>query len=377
MAVVLCLSLCLGCGGCWSSRELGQLLVVMGVGLDADADGQLQVTAQAAKAADMGKTEGGGEGPAYWNLHSGGDDPFTALRRMTDESGKRLYLSHNQVLVIGRELAQQGIQSALDYFLRDRENRTNVWIVVADDQAADLLDFEPAMERLPARQLAEQVKSRADTGEWPAVDLLEFADSLMERSRAPLAPLVALVGEGEEKTPQVVGTAVFRDDKMAGSLSAAETRGLLWALGRVESAAMEVSVDGERAGVEIVSAKGEMSPRLIEDGSIVMRVEVQIEGHMSSQSGEQNLSDPQSIDRLEQALAGSVSSELMAAFQKAQSLSTDIYGLGNRIHEKYPERWKALEENWHMDFTRVKLETDVDARISNTGRLVEPAYPEE
>lgn len=377
IGLALCTALCLlaCCGGCWSGRELGKLLVVMGVGLDADPSGQtLQVTAQAAKAADMGKTEGG-SGPAYWNLNSSGTDPFTALRRMTGQAGKQLYLSHNQVLVIGRELAEQGVQDALDYFLRDRENRTNVWVIVADGTAADLLDFEPAMERLPARQLAEQIKSRSDTGEWPAVDLLEFTNQLMERSRAPVAPLVALIQDGDAQTAQVVGTAVFRDDQMTGSLNAAETRGMLWSTGEVESAALQADLEGDQIAVEMVSATGALAPVLGEDGSVTMRVEIHAEGYISAQSGDRNFADPQNVDRLEESLCQTIRAEVEAAFQKAQALRTDIYGLGNRIHEKYPHIWEQLEENWHDRFSQVTLETKVDVRVSSTGRLVEPTYP--
>lgn len=376
LSLCLSLSLLTACG-CWSSRELTDLAVVMGVGLDAsDQPGRILVTAQTAKAADMGKPQEGG-GPAYWNIIESGPDPLSTLRGMADTAGRQLYLSHNQILIFGRELAETGVQSQLDYFLRDRESRTNVWVAVADGKAAELLSFSPKAEQLPARQLAGQIKSKQDTGAWPAVDLLEFANHLMERSRAPLAPLISFVGEEEEKAARIVGTAVFREDKMVGALTGSETRGMLWSLGEVQSAVLEVPMGEERAGVEIVSAAGGIEPVFEEDGSIVMRVRVEAEGHMSSQAGDDNLSAPEEIDRLEAALRQAIQAEIEASFQKAGELRTDIYGLGNAIHRQHPERWKELEENWHETFRAVRLETHIDARVSNTGRLVQPAFPKE
>lgn len=375
-SLCLCLTLLTACG-CWSGRELTDLAVVMGVGLDlSDRQGEILVTAQTAKAADMGRPQEGG-GPAYWNVSDSGPDPLSTLRGMADTAGRRLYLSHNQILIFGRELAETGVQSQLDYFLRDRESRANVWVVVADETAAGLLDFSPQLEQLPARQLSGQVKSKQDTGEWPAVDLLEFANQLMERSRAPLAPLLSLVGEGEEKTAQIVGTAVFREDKMVGTLTETETRGMLWGQGKVQSGVLEVSMEEERAGVEIVSAAGQIEPVFHEDGSIAMQVRVEAEGHMSAQAGRGNLSAPEEIDRLEAAMGRAIQAEIEASFQKAKELGTDIYGLGNMIHRQHPDRWKELEENWHETFRTVELDVRFDVRVSNTGRLVQPAFPTE
>ena len=378
--LVLLLSLAVPafCTGCWSGRELDELAVVMGVGLDASGEtGEIAVTAQTAKAADMGKAGEGASGPAYWNVTETGPDPFTALRGMADTAGRRLYLSHNQVLIFGRDLAESGIQSELDYFLRDRESRANIWVIVADGQASELLDFEPKLEKLPARQLAGEVKAKHSTGEWPAVDLLEFANHLMERSRAPLAPLVAMVGEGEERTAQIVGTAVFRDDKMVGTLSETETRGMLWLQGKIQGAALEGPIDGGVAGVEVVSATGKMIPVFTEDGGITLRAEIEAKGHMSAQAGRENLSSPEEIDRLEASLCETIRAEVEAAFLKARELGTDIYGFGNLIHEKEPGRWESLEENWHETFRSVRLEVEVVAQVSNTGRLTQPAFPKE
>ena len=376
LAFCLSLSLLSTCG-CWSGRELTDLAVVMGVGLDrSDRPGEILVTAQTAKAADMGKKEGGG-GPAYWNVSQSGPDPLSALRGMTDTAGRQPYLSHNQIVIFGRELAEEGIQSHLDYFLRDRESRTNVFVAVADGSAAELLDFSPPLDPLPARQLSSQIKARQDTGEWPTVDLLAFANQLMERSRAPLAPLLCLVGEGEEKTAQIMGTAVFREDKMAGVLTQTETRGMLWCLGKVDGAVLEVPLEDGRAGVEIISAAGHIEPVCEQDGSILMRVRVEAEGHMSAQGGDDNLSAPEEIDRLEAALGRTIQTEIEASFQKSQALHTDIYGLGNLIHRQYPARWRELEEDWREVFQGVRLEIRVDPRVSNTGRLTQPAFPKE
>ena len=134
----LCLLLCLcltafGCG-CWSSRELNDLAVVMAIGMDtADRTGEIRVTAQTAKAAAMGK-DGGGEGPAYWNVSGSGQDTFSALRGMADTAGRQLYLAHNQILVFSREMAESGVQGQLDYFLRDRESRSTVYEMCIRDR---------------------------------------------------------------------------------------------------------------------------------------------------------------------------------------------------------------------------------------------------
>jgi spore germination protein KC len=154
--VVFLLAFLLLLSGCWSRRELDQIAIVGGLGIDkAEASGNagggegsggngtaagggnyaeagnagggvtqesgpIEVTAQIVLPSGIrtaGTTQSGGSGQAaFWNLKNSSTSVFSALRHNTHVSNKKLYLAHTEVAVFGRAIAEEGIADYLDYF---------------------------------------------------------------------------------------------------------------------------------------------------------------------------------------------------------------------------------------------------------------------
>lgn len=140
-------------GGCWNRRELDTLAIVAGLGLDRDVEtGKIQLTAQIIKPGEVktvkvggagGGGGGGGKASAVWVIKSTGDTVFDAVRNMVTQSSRKLYFAHNQIIVIGKKTAEQGVWPLLDFFVRDHEIRWTIWVLVADGKASDVLEATP------------------------------------------------------------------------------------------------------------------------------------------------------------------------------------------------------------------------------------------
>jgi spore germination protein KC len=102
--------------GCQSARELGDLVIVMGIGMDSDQKNpeNIKLTAQIvlpekiSSSQDGGASSSGSEGP-YYNLGSSEKNTFEAVRGYTHMVSGKLYIAHAQVFVIGREMAQRRV----------------------------------------------------------------------------------------------------------------------------------------------------------------------------------------------------------------------------------------------------------------------------
>ena len=99
-----------------------------------------------------------------------------------------------------------------------------------------------------------------------------------------------MVDCGGEKAVRVNGMAVFKKDKMVGVLSEDETRGVLWVLGKVSSAAINVEIAGGIASIEVLSAQGSATP-VVSDGKVTMKVSVSANAKLTEQTCEENLGD--------------------------------------------------------------------------------------
>lgn len=370
--------------GCWNRRELDQLAIVSGIAIDqAEEKDKIKVTAQIIKPGDIQITGesgggGGGGGKPYLNVTNTGDTFFETLMRFTHFVDRRLYLPHNEVLIFGDKMARSGVHKCMDFFLRDAETRLTTWVVVAKGEAGEVLDAKAELEKIPAMNLSMLIDAYVATSEVIASNVNMFGQRLMSKTTAPIASLVEVEKTGEEKKARLVGTAVFRKDKLVGYLTLTETRGLLWVLNKVRSGIIVVQEpDGKgEVSLEILRAKCELTPGLKNDGTPYIMVKIKEEANLGEERGSANLMSMEAWTILEKHQAGVIRHEIESALAKARWLKADIFGFGEEIYKKYPAVWKKLEPHWDEIFPELEVKIAVEADLRRTGLTTRPAVPE-
>ncbi len=380
MISVYCLFMLFALSGCLGAREINDLEIVIGMGVDKDENvGNILLTAQVVKENAAGKASGngsGGDDRTFWNVSSRGISIFDAVRQITHKTGNRLFISHNQAVIFGNDIAAEGLQEYIDFFLRAHEMRPTALLLVAEDKASDVMDAKPETENFPAINIAKLVKTYGFTSHFYKVNMKDFASGLMSATTAPLAPLVGIVQDEESKDIYVSGMAAFKNGKMVGKLNHVEVRGLLWVLGKVKSGVIIVSSPNEKgkAVLEIIDAKSKVKPE-IKEGRIVMRIKIKEESSLSEQTTTENLATGKALEKIQKASAEVIRQEVMAAFDKSRELNADIFGFGEMLHKKYSSEWKTLKDSWDEIYPTIELDIDVDTKIIKTDLLKKPASP--
>lgn len=101
--------------GCWNSRELNELSITSGLGID-KVDGKYVFTTQIINPSEVAK-ERAPKRTVVTTLAEKGDTLFEAWRKMTKKSATKMYFSHVRVLIIGEDLAKEGVSKILDVML--------------------------------------------------------------------------------------------------------------------------------------------------------------------------------------------------------------------------------------------------------------------
>ncbi|NLF43006.1 MAG: Ger(x)C family spore germination protein [Bacteroidales bacterium] len=381
MKLILCFFMLFTLSGCFGGREINDLEIVVGIGVDKDENtGNILLTAQIVREEENGNTEknGGGENGAFWNVTSTGNSIFDAVRQITHKTGNRLFISHNQAVIYGEDIASEGLEKYIDFFLRAHEMRPTALILVAEDRASDVLETKPKTEKFPAANIEKLVESYVFTSQLYKVNMKDFASRLMSTTTAPVAPLVSVLQDNGNKDIYVSGLAVFNKGKMVGKLNQAEVRGLLWVLGKVKSGVIQVCSPNEQgsAVLEILEAESKVTPKL-RDGKIVMHIKIKEESSLSEQTTTENLATDPAFEKMQKASEEIIRQEILAAFDKSKELNADIFGFGEMLHKKYSNEWKALKDNWDDLYPSVELKIDVEAKIIKTDLLKKPAWQSE
>ena len=382
MKPAICLLLIAGLCGCWNSRELNSMGIVLGVGVDQpEGPEKVKVIAQVVRPGEiLSKGKDGSsssEVPAYWNVESTGDTVFGTIRGFSKESSRRLFFPHQEVLIFGKDIAEEGIRPYIDFFTRDPEPRNNIYILVAEGTAGELLNVPAKLEKIPSTKIAQLVRNHNTiTSQSGAVTVHDFVVRLLSDTTAPVATMIGVTGEGENQTPEITGTAVFKGDKLVGKLNETEGRGLLWVLGEVKSGIIEVKdPQGSLVALEIIRASGKLTPEL-RDGKVIMKIKITEEGNIAEYAGSGNLTDAAMIAYLEQEKTNAIRGEILAAFEKARELDADIFGFGDAIYQKYPEQWKSMKNNWDTVFQEIELQISIEAKLRLMGRAYNPNVPQ-
>jgi len=371
--------------GCWDRQEMDTMSIVLGVGIDQGEEdpNQVMVTTQIVKPGNIKRptsSGGGGQEEPYCNFTNTAGTVFEAIRGFTHVVDRKLYFPHSELLIIGQEAAESGINKYLDFFFRDPEPRLTTWVVVAKGKAGDVLKTKAELEQFPAQNITQLIEARAATSEVSTVILHDIMCRLMSKTTAPIATLLEVKEKGEEKIAELVGTAVFKRDKMVGTLDKIETRGLNWVLSEVGSGIIIVSCpicndENDKVSLEIIKAEGKIVPEL-KEGILEITVKIKEEGNLGSQMCSQDLTEPSHWAALEKKKAQKIQQEVKAALKKAQNLNADVFGFGDKAHKKYPSLWPEWEAQWDEIFPQLKVNILVETKLQKPGMITKTASPE-
>ncbi|WP_338786929.1 Ger(x)C family spore germination protein [Metabacillus sp. FJAT-53654] len=241
------ISLVLFLTGCWDHKELEEISYVVAIGLDKSEDNKVEVTYQIANP-EVGTSLTGSPPPneqPFENITIIANDFLTARNTVNAFIGRQLSFSQTQVLIVSEELARSDEFIKMIYTgIRERELRKSVNLIVTKEKASEFIDInKPLLETRPHKFYQLMVNRARETGFVPPSDLLHFFQTT-ERD-ADLFPVIYATTkqddiatknkfEDEYKAGQIplvnknlaqfIGTALFKEGKMVGTLNGEETR---------------------------------------------------------------------------------------------------------------------------------------------------------
>ncbi|HEX3012343.1 MAG TPA: Ger(x)C family spore germination protein [Syntrophomonadaceae bacterium] len=379
--------------GCWDSRELNQLGISSGVSFDIDpktGDKLMayqtiipsKVRSSGGSSGAGGEQTGGGMTPAVFLYHTRGKTWNDALGNYYTHGDRIQFYPDDLLNICGEELAKQGLYSVIQTILRFPETRPNSYIMVARGKGSDILEVQDGIETVQGIGVAKQIRLAASFTHYPEVTILDFSNRLISKTTAPICPILGVhedtqVNGQKIKNVNIVGTAVFKGDKMIGELNKQESRGFLWVINKVKKGFIAAdSPDGSgKINLSIIRAKSKIKPELI-DGNINFIVEITEEGNLTEYNGKQNLTD-KLIKQIEKSEAKQIESDVRAAIDKSFKLNADVFGFGEAVHRKDKKIWKDLVSRWDEIYPDINIQIKVKTHINEVGDINRAIIPQQ
>lgn len=385
--LLILLLLLLFLSGCWSRRELNDLSIVVGLGIDKEDDHYV-VTTQVVNPGEISAQQTSGTKAPVIAFKQKAKTVLEAVRKITTVSPRKQYFPHLQVVVLGTKAAEEGVGEIVDFLSRDHEFRTDFFVVVAKNEKAEsVLEVLTGLEYIPANKIFESLKASEEVWASTMTVTLDqlIRDIVNKGTQANLTGIELLgdqdMGNGISNVNRVdpaailqySGMAALKDDRLIGWFSEQESKGLNYALGKVQSTVLSVpcTEDEEKSvEIELTRTKSEVTVKLRNNQTKGI-IEIQAEGNVSNVGcKEVDLTNKEIIPYIEEKTEQNIKDSIEAAVKKSQEeFKADYFGFGEALHRSNPDFWNKVKDDWDEIFKDMTIEINVDVKILKTGTI--------
>lgn len=372
--------------GCWDRRELNELAITVAMGIDKVED-EYQVTAQVVVPSEV-SLKGSTGRSSVTLFQSTGETVYEAFRKMTKDTPRKIYPGHLKMLVIGEELAKEGLGESLELLSRDWELRSDFYVVVAKDiTAAEVLNVTTTLEIIPAEKMAGALKTSESA--WASASGMTIddliADLTSEGKEAVLTGILVLgdkeIGATKQNVESITPSArihldeiaVFKNDTLVGWLTDRQSRGYNKITNSVKTTVSTISCPEEgKASIEVIKFNTEVKGK-VKNGKPEIDIKMQVNMNLGAVECKIDLTKPETIVELEKIYEKELKEVIEETLEVAQKqYGIDIFGFGDAIHRSNPKEWKKIKDQWDEEFfPELAVNIKVDAKLQQMGTVDE------
>jgi spore germination protein KC len=371
------------CTACWDSRELDDLALITSLGIDKIKD-QYVVTTQVVNPATIASQKGGGNQSPVVTYKTKGKSISEALQKRTTLSDRENYTSQMKVLVIGENLAREGLKDILDYFSRSRGTEPIFYICIARGNTAEnILEVMTPFTQNPAdliyASIKTQIKTKGAVMGSMMDDLISNLSNEGEEAKLTAIELIGSKEKGEveenvkkiapETFLKISNIGVFHRDKLVGWLSEKESIGLNFILNKIEKTYIRIFCPGhsqKRIMLEVLHTKTSVKSKR-QNSHPLIQIKVQTEININEVQCENlQIDNPQTIRTLnvlaQKEITRIIKSVIFAAQKKYK---TDVLEFGRAVYRDDPDYWMENKKKWNQQLF-VNIPSNIQSKVNIT-----------
>lgn len=420
-ALFLCILLIPLLSSCYDSREPNDLAYATAIGIDTGTNKNYNITIQFAKPHNISGGEQGGSGKdIIGNITVEAPNIYSAIGLGNHIISKTLDMSHLQLFLFSKEIAQNGIHNFIETISRSKEIRPNVYTAVCDGQAGEFLKkASPVVDINPAKYY-QLIFGKSDFRSIPesySQDLYFYMNIPEKNSVIPLAGIPEAENQNSQQggsseeggkqeessqtnTPnplhseaplnnksyeygirdykagevevysdvkgEVTGGAVFKGDKMIGTLGISETQLYNYLTGNDSKNYISFKTDKSETPVTVLV--GLDSRPVISYNKKEHKSKVKLALTADFVALPDDYAAENDLEHFEKIAEKAVKEEAVNLISKTQNLfNSDIIGFGEAAKRKFLTREEFDAFDWESQYRNMRYSVDVELNVRRTG----------
>ncbi len=372
--------------------DIQKTAVILAAGIDKNGEGY-ELTAQIS--VPKGGEKAGGT--ASVELSGKGETVADCLMMMYADSGWIPKFDFCSLVLLGEEAAREGAMPALNYFLHNEYMSDNCAVAVAEGSAGEMLKKTSAIDDTPSLAIHKLFSGAAEkTGAAVKNTLRVFAVDTLGVSKSSFMPFIRSLphesgtgssggsgssegsggaegsggkggakqsgsdGSGKAVLFRAEETALFREGKMTGLLSAEETLAFNLVRGKVKAGILTVEGEGGEP-VSLSIKRGGGSAKLGNEDVPRAKLSVRLKVLVSDRTEEDFMAGTETnvaTDEDERRAETLITSYIASLWGKCQISGCDLLLLARGLYRKDP---KAYEAN--LGLIPSGMEADIEVSV--------------
>ncbi len=352
---IFALFLSLSMSACYDYREINDTAMVAGISIDRGENAAYFVSVEVIQPADSETST-----PKGKVVKESGNSVEDCLKRLVNAATKELQFTHCKLILFSDAIAEQGISELVDYFLRDTEYRSDLFLaVVKGADASEMLAMGESESRVSSYDYASVIKnSYEETGSVPPTKLFQF----------PMNGDLSILPVFEKKDDKfsVSGSQGFRKGKKYTEISLSSTQSVLLVSGEYKMGELLLlTKDGKEVPCQIRSVKTEK--KIFDEDELTVSAKIKCNILLTSLPSGFDISTEQGMEKTEWEVSQLLTQKIQEDWDKAvENGTSDIFGLEIYLYRHAPQKlesWKSSQKEEKI----INLTLSCDVELANFG----------
>lgn len=374
--------------GCYNYRELNELAIATAVEVD-KIDNEFHLLVQVANPKNQNDASSANQ-PQFVTYEATGQTIQEAFRSIINESSRKIYGMHIQLLLITENIAKEDLPSMLDFFFRNTEIRKEFYVILdrSNTKNDNLLKILTPVTNLSSQSILNSLET--NNKHMGVTNLLTFNDLMdiyLDDNKELVLPTVYMEGnykEGEKqenlKTTDsnakiLLGNmAMFKDEKLLGYLTKEQSI----AVNILKSEIKDTLITHECAKNKYETEEITLDKTKINIDLKKKKVTINIKGtgYIAEYGCEGNLKDEKIINKIKHNLNTYIEKEMLKAITSINNTyNSDIYNFKDMIYKQDSKYFNKIKDKYYEEiFNKLTYEIKSNIELQGKGNIVGGTY---
>ena len=348
--------------------ELNKLAIVSALGIDYKNNEYL-ITAQVM---DVTKSDSGSIKQSSLIYEAAGETIGKAVRNFSEKYPKTVYLGHLEIIILGKDVAEQKMNEIFDFILRSPEVRSTGNVLVNKEQTAkETLKPENEKENSFA---TEQIKSSLDnatkrTGTVNLVTFEEFAQGYLQKGIDPVVPLIRIDKQNDSKTSDTIiaNLAVLNNNKIGKEMDERQSIAYNTINKNYYDVVITPKYKNKALGIILFNPKSKINTA-IKHNKVHTTIDIVVEIKLNELNSNIDPDNEKINKELEKLVEKELKEYIESLINYCKESNSDVLGIGNDIYKNHYKQYNKYKNvNFYQSNIKVQIRTKL-YRSGNTNK---------